>query len=477
LTGGGDSHEVYSEIHTREIAVRCVSAIIRETLNRYIEIAGAPFEAFFDALPADHKRHMAVVAAEPGGSFRYKHYGQAIVDVTGFDMSGKCTSDFDSEVGRFFSRVYTQALTEQQPIFTLHRASHALNVHVWERLVLPLAARTGEAILVAVIIPREFKAEFLQAVLASSPDAIFALRSLRDGTGRIIDGIIVAANDRFALPTGRTVEQLEGCRLMEVMPGHSGSELWRKYVQVIETRQPDIFEAEYYWDGLNGCYRISAAPLGDGVNVCFTDITTLKTAIAGAEAALRNAEAAREELRRQSITDHLTGILNRYGFDTRLMRFYDEQLLHHASFAVIAIDVDRFKEVNDVRGHAAGDKVLKGLANILSAETRADQDILGRMGGEEFMIILPSATLADAAALAERIRTRLARTAFHSGTDTFFVTASFGVWQASKKEALQSALRGADEALYRAKHAGRNVVVSAESRSAIGASLPNSQQS
>ncbi len=264
---------------------------------------------------------------------------------------------------------------------------------------------------------------------------------------------------------------------MEVMPGHSGSELWRKYVQVIETRQPDIFEAEYYWDGLNGCYRISAVPLGDGVNVCFTDITTLKTAIAGAEAALRNAEAAREELRRQSITDHLTGILNRYGFDTRLMRFYDEQLLHHARFAVIAIDVDRFKEVNDVRGHAAGDTVLKGLANILSAETRADQDILGRMGGEEFMIILPSATLADAAALAERIRTRLARTAFHSGTDTFFVTASFGVWQASKKEALQSALRGADEALYRAKHAGRNVVVCAESRSAIGASLPNSQHS
>lgn len=471
MTGGKDDHEMYSEVYTREIEIRCASAVIRATLKTYKQLADASFETFFDALPDNHKAHMAVVTAEPDGNYRYRHYGQAIVAITSFDMSGKCTSDFDSEVGRFFSKIYTRALTERQPIFTLHRASHALNVHVWERLVLPLTARTGEAVFVAAIIPREFKAEFLQAVLTSSPDAIFALRSLRDRNGHIADGIIVAANDRFALPTGRTVEQLEGCRLMEIMPGHSGSELWRRYVQVIETRQPELFEAEYYQDGLNGYYRISAVPLGDGLNVCFTDITTLKTAIASAEAALRNAETAREELRRQSITDHLTGVLNRSGFDTHLGRLHD-----HTPFVVVAIDLDRFKAVNDLYGHAAGDAVLKGLAKILSTETRADHDILGRIGGEEFMIALPNATLADAAGLAERIRIRLACTAFHKGTDVFFVTASFGVWQASKGEALQTVLRGADDALYRAKRAGRNVVVCAEPHSAVKGSLPVAQK-
>lgn len=450
---------MYSEIHTTGISIRCVSAEVRETLRIYNELAGVPFEEFFDALPPGYKAHMAVVVPVPQGGFFYRHYGQAIVAVTGFDMTGKQTSDFDSEVGRFFSQIYEQASVDQKPIFTLHRASHALNVHVWERLVLPFPARNGEVVLAAVIIPREFKSEFLQAVLASSPDAIFAIRSVRDDAGHVADAIIVAANDRFARLMGRTVGHLEGRRLREMMPGHWSNEIWPRYIQVIDTRKPDTFETEYRQDGLDGWFRVSAIPLGDGLNVCFTDITELKTAIASAEAALREAEAAREELRRQSFTDHLTGILNRRGFDMELRSLQVGQTRYATPFAVIAIDVDNFKRVNDDYGHAAGDTVLIGVSNVLSNETRAGVDIIGRVGGEEFMVAMPHATLPEAAILAERLRSKLGRTVFHNGCKEFFVTASFGVKQAWSAQPLREILCEVDGALYRAKRSGRNVVV------------------
>jgi len=453
---------MYSEIHLTGISIRCVSAEIRGTFKIYNELAGVPFETFFDALPADYKAHMAVVVPEPQGGFFYRHYGQAIMAVTGFDMTGKRTTDFDSDVGRFFSRIYEQASAEQKPIFTLHRASHALNVHVWERLVLPFTARGGETVVAAVIIPREFKSEFLQSVLASSPDAIFAIRSMRDDDGHVVDALIVAANDRFARSTGRTVEQLEGRRLHEIMPGHWHNGIWARYMQVIDDRQPDTFETEYRQDGLDGWFRVSAIPLGDGLNVCFTDITKLKTAIASAEAALRDAEAAREELRHQSFTDHLTGILNRRGFDMALRSLQFGQSRYATSFAVISIDVDHFKQVNDEYGHAIGDTVLIGVSNVLSDETRAGVDIIGRVGGEEFMVAMPHTTLPEAAILAERLRLKLARTAFHDGLKEFFVTASFGVKQARRAEPLREILCEVDGALYQAKRAGRNVVICIE---------------
>ena len=455
---------MYSEIHTTGISARCVSMEIRETFKRYNELGSVPFETFFDALPADYKAHMAVVVPEPRGGFLYRHYGPAIIAVTGFDMTGKRTTDFDSDVGRFFSQIYERASAEHKPIFTLHRASHALNVHVWERLVLPFSDKRGEVVLAAVIIPREFKSEFLQSVLASSPDAIFAIRSMRDNDGHVVDGLIVAANDRFARSMGQTVEQLDGCHLREVMPGHWQNEIWPRYVKVIESRQPDTFEAEYRQDGLDGWFRISAIPLGDGLNVCFTDITELKSAIGNAEVALRDAEAAREELRRQSFTDHLTGILNRRGFDMELRSLLAGQSRYDTLFAIIAIDVDHFKQVNDRHGHGVGDAVLIGVSNVLSDETRAGVDIIGRVGGEEFMVAMPHTTLIEAAILADRLRLRLARTAFYNGLEEFSVTASFGVKQAGREQPLREILCEVDGALYRAKRAGRNAVVCADTK-------------
>ena len=452
---------MYSEVFTTCIEARCATSGVRDTYRAYLRLPSAVLEDFLDALPERCRSHLAILSQDPQGGFFYHFYGPAIVAVTGFDMTGKRTADFASEVGRFFGTTYTRSFTERVPIFALHRASHALNVHVWERLILPMSRRDGLPVAVAVIIPREFKTEFLQAVLASSPDAIFAIRSVRDEGGHITDALVVAANNRFADMIGRPVAQVEGGRLLDLIPGLVRRGLWDRCVQTITSRQPDQFEAEFAAAGAGAWLRVSAVPLGDGLSVCLSDITNLKAAVAAANAALQEAEAAREAVLQQSRTDYLTGVLTRREFDVRMRSLHLEHLSHGGPLVVVALDIDHFKSVNDRYGHFVGDQVLIGVANAVTAEVRPGLDVIGRIGGEEFMIAMPGSTAADAVAAAERIRLRLGRTTFRHGAGTFQVTASFGVKQVGVAEALHDLLVGADAALYRAKGAGRNLVISA----------------
>ena len=121
-----------------------------------------------------------------------------------------------------------------------------------------------------------------------------------------------------------------------------------------------------------------------------------------------------------------------------------------------AIDIDHFKKINDWYGHDAGDAVLFSLAALLRQLCRPD-DIVSRFGGEEFILLLPLTTLADAARTAERIRETVSTTTFpFAGTVTISAGVAYRGEQASDREAL---LRRADEALYGAKAAGRNTVM------------------
>ncbi len=439
---------MYSEVHTANIAQRCVSQVLREVLAVYQATAAEGFDAFFGAVPDRCIRHMTVLVPDGPGRFLYRHYGASIASFTGLDMLGKHTADFDSDIGRFFSEAYQRALDEGRPLFTLHRSSHAVNVHTWERLLLPLAGTDGPVI-AAVVVPREFKSDFLQAVLASSPDAIVAVRAIRNDSGVAVDGTVAAANDRFAERAGLTVAEVEGRGLLGLLPQALRQPLWDRCAQVITTRMPQVFEAEVQEDNQAAWFRVSAVPLEDGVNLCFTEITALKTA-------LLDAEAARDELRRQSMSDHLTGVLNRRGFDEQAAAAHGAP--GGPPTSVIALDVDHFKAVNDRHGHATGDEVLRTVAALLREGIAPVRGIVGRTGGEEFMVALPGTTLSEAVAIAERLRERLSQTGFARDGGTFYVTASFGVQLALGGEALNSAFRGADDALYRAKRDGRNAV-------------------
>ncbi|HRQ65924.1 MAG TPA: diguanylate cyclase [Xanthomonadaceae bacterium] len=161
------------------------------------------------------------------------------------------------------------------------------------------------------------------------------------------------------------------------------------------------------------------------------------------------AHAAAERL---AFTDPLTGLANR-----RALFEHGAALAARAdrAGAAIMLDLDHFKQINDLRGHQAGDETLRAIGTLLRERTDAD-GVVGRLGGEEFAILLPGFELERAAALAESLRAAIAATAI-GGDGGFHVTASFGV--ASLEHGLEAGLLAADKALYRAKNTGRDRVM------------------
>ncbi len=177
----------------------------------------------------------------------------------------------------------------------------------------------------------------------------------------------------------------------------------------------------------------------------------------------------RDELQIMATTDALTGVLNR----RRFLELAEEELerahRYDRPLAVIAVDLDHFKEVNDRLGHAAGDDVLAAFARMLHEQTRR-QDIVGRLGGEEFAILVPETSRAAAVELADRIRAYLSSMSVTTCGETLTVTASLGVAEAiSSDQSARSVLQRADQALYRAKHHGRNRVEAALPEASLGA--------
>ena len=164
--------------------------------------------------------------------------------------------------------------------------------------------------------------------------------------------------------------------------------------------------------------------------------------------------------------DALTGLSNRRQIDLDLEASVGDARRHGSPLCVALADVDHFKSVNDRFGHAVGDEVLMSVAACLAGSLRAG-DRVGRLGGEEFLLILPATTMAQASSLAERLRAQLeVLQALPLGERP--VTVSFGLAAWRGDESTADLVRRADQALYRAKDAGRNRVVADTLFGAIG---------
>lgn len=168
----------------------------------------------------------------------------------------------------------------------------------------------------------------------------------------------------------------------------------------------------------------------------------------------RALENEKQTLTNLSSTDKLTGLYNRYKFED-LFEFEKSQMLrHNTQLAIILLDIDFFKEVNDTKGHNVGDAVLKEVALILRASVR-NSDVVVRWGGEEFIVFTPKTTLEQAQQLAETIRANVKNATFSHGRQ---LTASFGVTSFEEEDKLETLIQRADRALYRAKELGRDNV-------------------
>lgn len=170
------------------------------------------------------------------------------------------------------------------------------------------------------------------------------------------------------------------------------------------------------------------------------------------------AERVAQDMTRLAITDALTRLMNRRGITVNLIDAMAQAERYDHPLSIAMADIDHFKAVNDTYGHDAGDKVLVDVASLLSEALRMP-DKVGRYGGEEFLVVLPHTNLAQAKKIAERMRTAVDAFGFEYGGKTSHVTISIGLTQYRKGEDLEQLLSRVDQALYQAKAAGRNKVI------------------
>jgi two-component system cell cycle response regulator len=182
--------------------------------------------------------------------------------------------------------------------------------------------------------------------------------------------------------------------------------------------------------------------------------------------------AANERNRILSITDALTGAFNRRYLMEQLPREVERCRRYANPLSVIMCDIDHFKQVNDVRGHASGDEVLQQFAARIQKSIRTHSDWLARLGGEEFLIVLPETDYEGAVCAAEKIRGIVVESPFITRVGNLQVTSSFGVASTDLQGPdlslkVETLMKTADECLYRSKQAGRNRTTAVEIPAAV----------
>ncbi len=279
----------------------------------------------------------------------------------------------------------------------------------------------------------------LRSVVENMQDSILIL----DDDMTVID-MNPAAVKLFSEPKGRAVGKplatlLSDEAMCKKLIKHESTELMvkNKHMQALKARFPVRFSKR------------------DGILIVFRDISELKLAQEKLERTSNELLRANRELQLLANIDHLTGLSNRRYFLELLSQHMARVERHGAELCLMILDLDHFKNINDSHGHPVGDAVLKRVSHIIR-DTARKGDVSGRLGGEEFGIILPDTRLDGASVYAERLR-RMVQDSH--GDDGIGVTVSIGIAAAEKSTTIDELFKQADEALYRAKTMGRNRVV------------------
>ena len=289
------------------------------------------------------------------------------------------------------------------------------------------------------------------------------------------NGVIDGVNQAAARHTGYSQAALMNQRLddLDMQENGSASTTAREQIAIARRDGWHLDEGwrirpggERYW-----CQRLVAARSEDE--------DTPTRFISGYTVVLRDVTRKGSDslkLREMLTTDHLTGACNRAHFFEVAERLRLSSSLQGQNYALIAIDIDHFKRVNDNHGHAAGDAVLKAVTTACKALLRTN-DTFARLGGEEFVVLLPSADLVTAIKLADRLRIAISTTPLQAGNTSLTITASFGcAVAADSSSTLTDQLMAADALLYVAKRNGRNRVEpalpNAPGNAAIATKLP-----
>ncbi|MBS0299160.1 MAG: diguanylate cyclase [Proteobacteria bacterium] len=190
------------------------------------------------------------------------------------------------------------------------------------------------------------------------------------------------------------------------------------------------------------------------------DLITARAEAETAQSQINLLETQLQEMGEKVHEDHLTGILNRRGFDNAYQREASFATRNRAPLCFALLDIDNFKQLNDTHGHHVGDNALRHLVDAVK-ETVRREDVVSRYGGEEFVILLPNTGLKEAIQAISRIRRFMTKKFFLYDNNRLLITFSAGVAQFNPGESQEDLFKRADEALYRAKKNGKNQVVAA----------------
>lgn len=213
------------------------------------------------------------------------------------------------------------------------------------------------------------------------------------------------------------------------------------------------------WGNMEGGYDLSIVVAGTLIPLatCFPISMVLLSQRSALAKALSELEQTHRELQEQASRDPMTGLMHRQAFFSRLAS------MGPAYGCVLMVDVDHFKAVNDLNGHAAGDQALLLIADAL-ADTAGEHGVVARFGGEEFCIFLPLADPSGGRKTGEKIRRRIESIEFSPGGVHCRLTVSIGIAAVHPGASVETAISAADAALYEAKAAGRNRVVAESAR-------------
>lgn len=291
----------------------------------------------------------------------------------------------------------------------------------------------------------------LRGVVDSLFDPWVRLIAVRDEDGVIVDFVYADANDAACRANHLSRDELIGRNLLSLLPEHGTSGLLAQYAQVVETGKALALDDEPFtspFEGAQRRYDNRAVRVGDGVSFTWRDVT--------------ERYALRQKLREQADNDLLTGVANRRQLSRRLTELLGHAPRTGSRLAIVYVDLDHFKDVNDDHGHAAGDMVLAAVAVAIRSAVR-EQDLVARLGGDEFVVLLDGVRgIDDATAVAEKVLAAV-RLPVDIGEAVVSPQASIGIALLEPGEAEDAVIARADAALYAAKDAGRNRAVAAAS--------------
>ena len=289
----------------------------------------------------------------------------------------------------------------------------------------------------------------LQATMDSLIDPHAVVVAIRDADERIVDFECVDANLAACLENGIDRGTFIGQRMLEARPGISTSGLLQLFANVVNSGEPLILDNMTYDQGRavddQQFYDVRAVKLGDGLSLTWRDVTDRQTVA--------------RQLAYRATHDGLTGLLNREALTQRLGKALSGQPRTGDHLAVLFCDVDNLRAVNDEHGHLAGDALLRAVSDALLSSVRSG-DLVGRFGGDEFIVVLTGVRgIADAERVASAILVAAATPYSYAGV-RFTPSLSVGLTMVQPGQVLDAVIRDADEALYAAKSAGRNRIVS-----------------